>query len=134
MRLGKWDRLMSSGSVMPSEIDERSALPPSLTNGMTAIDLIAAFAVRPRRMKATSATAPTTNAKVMAATASLCCLMPVTTYSALEVAYVFGVPPSGGKVWGLDAIPPEGGTPNFCGGQPSLLACAAPALVLRKPG
>src|SRR5437879_2082940 len=49
-------------------------------------------------------------------TVSLCFFIPETTYSALDGGCVVGVPPSGGQVCAPDAIPPEGGTPNFCGG------------------
>src|SRR5438309_1256351 len=49
-------------------------------------------------------------------TRRLCFLIPETTYSALDGGCVLGVPPSGGEVCRLDAIPPEGATPNSCGG------------------
>ena len=64
------------------------------------MDWMAAFVVRPRRMKPTSVTPPTTNAKATAVTASLCCLMPATTYSALEALVESdGVLVDGLKVW-----------------------------------
>src|SRR5260370_39322157 len=102
---------------------------------MTAIELMAPSAALLRaRQKRPSPMLPATTARAKMVATSLWCLIPLTTYSALEVACVFGVPPSGGKVWGLDAIPPEGGTPNFCCGGPFGLAFQAPALVLRQSG
>ena len=49
LRFGSCDKLPMSVSVIPSERYSTSGLPLSFTNGITAIDLIAAIAVRPRR-------------------------------------------------------------------------------------
>src|SRR5258707_5053861 len=84
------------------------------------------------RQKRPSPMIPAASTRTTMTATILCCLIPVRMYSALEAGYVFGVPPSGGKVWGPDAIPPEGGTPNFCRGGRVVTNSVAFVLGLRS--